>query len=325
MKIKGGLPLSISAFLLAMSPLYVMAAVGFVGRRLNVLGGGANAVITQLMLYITLPALILFSLDTTFTTGLLGDFAWLVAMSVFVLALSVFTASRLRRRAQLPAGQKSVYESLIVFGNQGFIGFAVSYILMGEQGIVYLTLFNICYLVLIWTYGIHLFTRDEPSVNWRVLFLNPGILATVVGVIMLVLPIGWPEILSATFEDVGKMTIPLSMILIGSLLAETRMSDLRKFSRNVHLWIASSFKLLILPLTLLIFLLFGVPFPLLVIAVLTAGMPSAATTTVYAQKFGGDAVFASYGVIHSTIFCVLTIPLLYGILQWLYGWTGIWG
>ncbi|MET3575216.1 AEC family transporter [Bhargavaea ullalensis] len=321
----GGYPLSVSAFLLAMSPLYLMAAAGFAGRRLKVLGRQANGVITQLLLYITLPALILFSLDTPLSAAMLADFAWLVAMSAFVLTVSVFMAGWLRRRALLPDGQKSVYESLIVFGNQGFIGFAVSYILMGEQGIVYLTLFNICYLVLIWTYGIFLFTRDKPSVNWRVLFLNPGILATVVGVVMLVLPFGWPEILSATFEDVGKMTIPLSMILIGSLLAETRLSDLREFSRNVHLWIASSFKLLILPLTLLVFILIGVPYPLLVIAVLTAGMPSAATTTVYAQKFGGDAVFASYGVIHSTIFCVLTIPLLYGILQWLHGWADFFG
>ncbi|WP_251240659.1 AEC family transporter [Bhargavaea ginsengi] len=76
-------------------------------------------------------------------------------------------------------------------------------------------------------------------------------------------------------------------------------------------------KLLILPLTLLIFLMFEVPETLLLIAVLTAGMPSATTTTVYAQKFGADAVFASYGVIHSTILCLLTIPLLYCFLQWL--------
>lgn len=45
----------------------------------------------------------------------------------------------LRRRAVLPANQKSVYESLIIFGNQGFIGFAVSYILMADKGIIYLT------------------------------------------------------------------------------------------------------------------------------------------------------------------------------------------
>lgn len=40
--------------------------------------------LTQLMVYITLPALILFSLHTTFSIRLLIDFTWLVIMSIFV-------------------------------------------------------------------------------------------------------------------------------------------------------------------------------------------------------------------------------------------------
>lgn len=320
---RGGGRLSVSAFVLTMVPLYLMAVIGFIARKLNVVGSSANPVITQLMLYVTLPALILFSLNTTFSAELLVDFTWLLAMSVYVMSVyvmsvSIVTGAWLRKRAALPDGQKSVYESLIVFGNQGFIGVAVSYMLMGEQGVIYLTLFNIFYLVLIWSYGIYLFTRHEAAVYWPRLFLNPGILATLIGLVMLFLPLSWPDMLLRTFEDVGQMTVPLSMILIGSLLADTSMNDFRRYSRNVYIWAASSMKLLVLPVTLLVFLLFQVPEHLLLIAVLTAGMPSATTTTVYAQKFGADAVFASYGVICSTILCVMTIPLLYSFLLWLF-------
>ncbi|SEJ13093.1 hypothetical protein SAMN04488127_1057 [Bhargavaea ginsengi] len=314
---KGGGHLSASAFILTMIPLYLMALIGFIAKKMNILNGNANPVITQLMLYVTLPALILFSLNTPFSMELLIEFTWLVSMSVFIMTVSMVLGAWLRKRADLPDGQKSVFESLIVFGNQGFIGFAVIYMLMGEQGVVYLTLFNIFYLVLIWSYGIYLFARHEASVNWRMLFLNPGILATLVGLIMLFLPFSWPDMIVRTFEDVGKMTVPLSMILIGSLLADTRMDDFKQYCSNLYIWLASLMKLLILPLTLLIFILFGVPETLLLIAVLTAAMPSATTTTVYAQKFGADAVFAYYGVIHSTILCLLTIPLLYSFLQWL--------
>src|SRR5690606_38090746 len=106
---------------------------------------------------------------------------------------------------------------------------------------------------------IYLFARHEASVNWRMLFLNPGILATLVGLIMLFLPFSWPDMIVRTFEDVGKMTVPLSMILIGSLLADTRMDDFKQYCSNLYIWLASLMKLLILPLTLLIFILFGVP------------------------------------------------------------------
>ncbi|HLR51905.1 MAG TPA: AEC family transporter, partial [Candidatus Avamphibacillus sp.] len=292
--------LSTGAFLQAMVPLYIMALIGFMSRKIRILNEHANQVITQIMLYITLPALILYSLNTNISKDIIIDFAWLITMSIFILSISVFIGAWLRKKAALPLKQKSVYESLIIFGNQGFIGFAISYILMAEQGIIYLTLFNICYLILIWTYGIYIFTKSERSVNWKALFLNPGILSTLIGLFMLFLPFTWPAPLLDTFDSVGKMTIPLSMILIGSLLADIQWHELRQYSKNIYIWIATSFKLLILPLFLFVFLFFQVPYPLIIIAVLTSAMPSASTTSVYAQKFGGDASFASFGVLLTT-------------------------
>ncbi|MBO1910629.1 AEC family transporter, partial [Microvirga sp. 3-52] len=276
-------------FVLAMIPLYIMAIIGFTARKLRVFSEHANQVFTQLMLYITLPALILFSLQTTFSIELLVDFVWLVAMSIFVLTVSVFIAAILRKKAALPDEQKSVFESLIVFGNQGFIGFAVIYILMAEQGVIYLTIFNIFYLILIWTYGIYLFTKHDQSINWRVLFFNPGILATLVGVCMLFLPFSWPDMILTTFEGIGKMTIPLSMILIGSFLADIQRKDFLQYGKNLYIWIAAMFKLILLPLSLLVFIFLPVPPSLIIVAVVTAAMPSASTTSVYAQKFGADA------------------------------------
>lgn len=310
--------LSTGAFLQAMIPLYLMALFGFAGRKTNIFGPDAKRVITQLMLYITLPALILYSLNTSFSAELVTDFAWLTAMSVCVLGVSVLTGLLLRRKANLKQKQKNVYESLIIFGNQGFIGFAIIYILMAEQGIIYLTFFNVFYLILLWTYGIYLFTRSEENINWKGLFFNPGILSTLVGLIMLFLPFAWPAPLLTTFEDVGKATIPLSMIMIGILLSEIKWRDFIKYSKNVYIWIASGCKLLILPSLLLVFFLLPVPYPLIVIAVLTAAMPSAPTISIYAQKFGGDVSFASFGVMLSTLLCLLTIPLLYSLLQWLH-------
>ncbi|MCZ2259868.1 AEC family transporter [Sporosarcina sp. G11-34] len=310
--------LSTGAFLQVLVPLYIIAAIGFASRKMSILNSNANQVITQLMLYITLPALILYSLNTTFSTELLTDSAWLVAMSIFILCISVILASWLRRKAMLPEKQKTVYESLIIFGNQGFIGFAIIYLLMAEQGIIYLTIFNICYLILIWTYGIYIFTKREQGVNWIALFFNPGILSTLVGLVMLFLPYTWPRPFLVTFESVGKMTIPLSMLLIGSLLADIGWQEFRRYSKNLYVWNAAMFKLLIFPLFLFVFLFLHVPYPLLIVAVLTSAMPSASTTSVYAQKFGGDASFASFGVMMTTLLCMLTIPLLYSLLQWLH-------
>ncbi|QKY70981.1 hypothetical protein [Lentibacillus sp. CBA3610] len=85
--------------------------------------------------------------------------------------------------------------------------------------------------------------------------------------------------------------------------------------KNIYIWKAVMLKLLIIPLLLTPFAAFSVPFSFLMIAVLTAGMPSAPTMSLYAQKFGADTQFASLGVMVSSLLGVLTIPLLYVVLQ----------
>src|SRR5690625_2345014 len=72
--------LSLSDFIEALIPLYLMAIIGFFAQRSTIFSVHANGVITRLILYITLPALILFSLNTDFSTSFMNDFFWLTVM-----------------------------------------------------------------------------------------------------------------------------------------------------------------------------------------------------------------------------------------------------
>ncbi|WP_245831839.1 AEC family transporter [Oceanobacillus senegalensis] len=308
---------SLSAFMQEMLVLYGIAILGFVVRKMGVLNEKANDVLTQLILYITLPALILYSLDITFSITLLREFMWFIMMSVYILGISCFLAYWMRKRSKLPEQQKSVYEGLIIFGNQGFIGYAISYILLGEQGIVYLTIFNLCYLILIWTYGIYLFSRNKKTIDWKNIFLNPGILSTLIGLVIFFLPIGWPVVISDGLESVGKMTIPLSMMLIGILIANVKYNNFISLIKSIYIWKSSLTRLIIIPVILFPFAALSVPFSVLLIAVLVSGMPSAPTISLYAQRYGGDSYFASIGVLLTTLLCIITIPVLYTIVYYL--------
>lgn len=304
-----------NVFLQEMIVLYSIALLGFVTRKSGILNEHANDVMTQLILYITLPALILFSLDVSFSFTLVKEFLWLIFMSIYVLVLSCILARWMRNRTKLLEKQKNVFEGLVIFGNQGFIGYAVIFILFGDQGIVYLTVFNVCYLFLIWTYGIHLFNRKKNIIEWKMLFLNPGILSTFIGLIIFFLPVRLPYIISEGLRMVGEMTIPLSMMVIGSLIASTKGMVFFSALKNSSLWKVAIAKLLLIPLLLIVFIPLSVPFFLFIIAVLVSGMPSAPTISLYAQKYGGDPVFASIGTLLTTTLCIITIPILYIIIN----------
>ncbi|WNS76501.1 AEC family transporter [Bacillus sp. DTU_2020_1000418_1_SI_GHA_SEK_038] len=306
---------SIGVFLHELLTLYGIAILGFIASKSGILNENANDVLTQLILYITLPALILFSLDISFSYTLVKEFLTLIAMSVYILGLSSLLAFWMRRRSQLLEKQKSVYEGLIIFGNQGFIGYAVIFIVFGNEGIIYLTMFNLCYLLLIWSYGIYLFSKNNNVMGWKNIFLNPGILSTIAGLAIFLLPIGWPRMVSNGLEMVGKMTIPLSMIIIGSLIANVKYMSLVSALKNSSLWKMAIAKLLLIPLLLIPFAALSVPTSLLLIAVIVSGMPSAPTISLYAQKYGADAFFASLGVLLTTLLCIMTIPFLYLVVD----------
>ena len=65
---------AMAVFLQEMFILYGIALLGWTARKLGILNEHANDVLTPLILYITLPALILFSSDLSFSFTLLKEF-----------------------------------------------------------------------------------------------------------------------------------------------------------------------------------------------------------------------------------------------------------
>ncbi|MCF6137731.1 AEC family transporter [Pseudalkalibacillus berkeleyi] len=297
--------------------LYGIAVIGYVARRARILPDSSDYILTQLVLYITLPALILYSMDFPYEADYLHEFGWLLLLSTTAILIACGIGRMLRKNANLSEDRKGVYEGLIVFGNQGFIGYAIIYILLGEIGILYTAVFNFLYIVLIWTYGIYVVGRSNASFSWRWLIFNPGVIATIVGFIVYLLPYQWPQTFHSLFETVGLPTVPLSMLIIGILLANLNKKEVWSYIRSPHLWSAAFMRLLGIPLCLLPFIFILDNKILLLVAVLVAATPSAPTIALYARKYGGDPYFASVGSAVTTILSMFTITFLYGLLKWL--------
>lgn len=298
--------------------LYAIGSIGFLARKKDILNKYSTEVLTQLILSLTLPFLILYSMGKPYDMAIIANLFWLIPMSVFILFLSCILALWMRRFMNLTENQQSVFEGLIVFGNQGFIGFALITNLFPDKGALYVTIFNLPYLILIWTYGIYLFVGKKEVVLWRKIFLNPGILSTLIGLLIFILPFNWPSVILNVLKSVGNTTIPLSMLLMGALIANIKFEKPLFFLKSKTLWIITSVRLIVIPLLLFPLIFLSLPFPLLVTAVLVSGMPAAPTIALYAQKFGGDANYAAMGSAWTTLVSFFTIPALYIVLYFLY-------
>ncbi len=308
-----------SGLLFDLMMVYGIGVVGYGAKKRGVLSRESDGVLTAVILHLTLPALIVYSMDRPFHPSYVKEFSLLVMLSVFILGIACAAAFFLAKVVPLSDSQTGVFQGITIFGNQGFIGYTVCYLLFGEQGIMYCAVFNLPYLILIWTYGVFIVARRKDSrPAWRTVFVNAGVIATVIGLVLHLLPFTLPDRIAGMLEMLGMPTIPFSMLLIGSLIANLDLDALRKLAFHPSIWTAVLLKLLVLPLLLLPFSVTA-SYLLLAVAVLTSATPSAPTISMYAQRYGGDVDFASIGVLISTILSLLTIPVLFYTITLLYG------
>ena len=294
--------------------LYFIGCIGFFAYKFKVFNQTVVEGINRMVLHLTLPFLIIYSLGQPYSLETVEKVYWLLPISIFVQFVAVGLAFLLRKSLSIPSDKKSVFEGLIIFGNQGFIGFAVLTSIYPEQGALYVSLFNLPYLILIWTYGIYLFVGTKEKVPWKTIFLNPGVVATLTGLVIFVLPIHLPPIVEAVFQSIGSTTIPLSMLLIGALIANINFAKVYMMWKDKNLWIITGMRLLFIPLVLFPLIFFPLPFPLIATVVLVSATPAAPTMALYAQKYGGDIDFAAVGSALTTMLSGLSIPFLYFLL-----------
>ena len=206
-----------------------------------------------------------------------------------------------------------LFELLIAVMNNMFIALPVVETLFGSQAVFYCSLSCIPFNVLLYTFGIYRLQGGEGkgSVRLRDIFSVP-LLATLVALVIFLLRPPVPPVVKELASTMSAATMPLSMIVIGSSLGSVSLLDAFKKGK---LYLMCVIRLLLCPL--LVWLLAGLmtdDLMLRVTATIIAAAPSGVIVSVLAIQYDRDAVFTSEGVLLSTVFSMLTIPLIVAII-----------
>lgn len=102
------------------------------------------------------------------------------------------------------------------------------------------------------------------------------------------------------------------MVVIGSILAE---ADIRKMLKGSTLFYCVVRLLGIPAVTMIMCRLLGIGTLVTGVCTILAGMPAGSTTAILAEKYDGDAKYASECVFLSTVLSLFTMPLLYMVLS----------
>lgn len=290
--------------------LFLILIAGFASRKLGVFDDKVTKGMSSLLLKVTLPALIIDSLQRSFSPELLRESGHILLISFGVYAGSVVLALLIGKIPGLKQTEVGVIRFAAVFSNVGFMGYPVVLAVFGHDALFHTAVFNLPFNFLSFTIGIILITGGSAKkhrLDWRV-FLNPAIVAIGVGFTLFLFSISLPYALAETTRQVGSLTTPLAMIVVGATLVGM---DAKEVFGNWSIYMVSAVRLVIVPLIVWVVLNRFVSNPLLIgIPVLVTAMPVAVNTVLLADEYDANPRLASQVVFLSTLLSIVTIPLV---------------
>ena len=298
----------------------LLMIVGAFAAKRKILNDESKDFLARIIIDITLPFLIF----STFSHLEFDIKLFKNGLFVFVLAFVnlgfLYLAGSLSSVAQkLHKPQAMVHTLHTMFGNIVFLGFPLFDALFPNGiGVFYAAVYQLASNSLTFTYGIYRLSSGTQKSGWKSL-LNANTGAIVLGGLILISGFHLPKFVGDAFSGLGKCTSPLSMVYIGALLAGM---NIRKSFKTVSVFIISMNKLLIVPLIL------GFTYILLIrwlhleiareaffVLVMQAGMPCQTIIVVMTRRYGGDYHLAASNLLVSTLFSIITLPLLYLMLE----------
>ncbi len=292
--------------------LFILMAVGILVKKIGIISASNRKSFSDMLINVILPCNIVssFMSGIEISSDLLKNCVLAVVLSA-VIQIFVTYANKLIFR-KVAKNRKSVMSYGMICSNSSFIGLPVAQELYGDMGVLFTSVFQIPIRFTMWTAGLSLFTDIDRKSAFKKLAKHPCIIAVFLGFLLMVLPVTLPTVVTNTISSISKCTTPLSMIVIGTILADADIKTM--FSKDVLYY--SFWRLIGLPMIIwLILMPFHLDKLLVSICVIMSGMPAGSTTSILADKYGGDSMFASQMTFVSTLFSIVTIPILGMILN----------
>lgn len=291
--------------------LYLIVLIGFLCDKGKIFTEKTARKLIDLLLYIMTPCMIVNSFLNMECTG--------ETIKMFFISLGVaFATHFIAITLNFPFFRKKnytdpVYKYASIYGNVGFMALPLAQAVLGAEGVFYCASGVIAFNIITFTHGVKVMSGDEFKVNFKSLILNPGVISVIIGLPLFLLKIKLPDIIAEPVDMVGSMTTPTAMLIFGTYLSNT---DLKTMFLDKKIYLVALLKLVALPLICLgVYRLCGITGALLVASLITASVPSANNTFMFATKYNRDAFAASKTVALVSFLSIITMPVIIAIAQ----------
>ncbi len=289
--------------------IFGIVFVGFISSRRGLWSGDIDRKLSIFILNVSMPALILASVmgkDIVFERH---ELIALGVVSVVCYVLLVGLAYLIPRIWRVNRSREGLLKFMLAFGNVSFIGYPVCDAVFGPKAVFCASVLNIPFNLLIFTIGVSFINGGKLGAAFSPhQVLSAPVISSLVAVVIAILGLRVPEQVGTWFHLLGDMTIPSSLLIIGSSLSHIPLRDMLG---NRFVYTVTALRLLVLPLIVgAVLALLGFDPFVCDVAVVLCSMPVATNGIMFCLQYGQDERVMTQGLFFTTFFSLITIPIV---------------
>ncbi|MBU0698167.1 MAG: AEC family transporter [Pseudomonadota bacterium] len=292
-------------------PIFAVIILGWLARWKGFIQPNFLAPANRLVYYLAIPAMIFHliskaSLKAQFDSLVLA-ITLLSVIAVFAVSWSTGWMIRVERK------QLGTFIQCSFHGNLGYIGLAVAYYHLGNQGFVragilagFIMILQNLLAVVALQFNAESTTlrKNRRDIFFRILG-NPVIVSALAGILYSLTGLAVPLIVDRSLAILSGLALPMALLIIGASLSFEMMQ-----LRMLRVLSTAGMKLILLPgLGLVLYRLCGSAFQDYLPGLILLASPSATLTYIMAKEMKGDTDFAVAAISISTILSAITFSI----------------
>jgi len=300
--------LLLNALVAEIFSLIALLAVGIIIKKKGHVSAEMERGLGNFMLYISIPAMLIVSLNNL-DVGTDLDF-WLRLPAlvggayVFIIVFSLASVRFLRYSAH----RRNTLTIMMIFSNVGNIAIPVLGAMFGSEGILYSAMFMLFFSALLWTIGLVILRGSAAGLTFR-MFLSPPLVAVFVGLALFFSPFQLPHFVALPLAQLGSTVVLLGMLIVGFALATLKPADILG---NKPLWGIVLFRQLAMPpIFFILASLIVSDWRAVAITTMMVAMPSGVSAAAFVINYNGDGALAAQAVVATTFVALPVFPVLF--------------
>ena len=264
--------------------LFILILSGVVIGKIKMVNEEGKGMLSNLLIYFVVPFMIINSYMSGYNAEILKNMGRMLFYSILTIcigmALSIGITFLMKNEV------RGIIRFATTFSNAAYMGFPLIQAMYGSEGVLYASVYVTVFNILLWT----------------------PIISVAIGLVIFLARIPVADVLKDTFNVVGGMNTPLSMIITGITISQFPLLSILKDKR---VYFTVILRMFIIPVicTLVMYLIHARGM-VAVITIILEACPCAAITTLFAIKFGHDQKLAVGAVTLSTLISIITLPCL---------------